>query len=1561
MHRIAVSLAAVVSILLSAGLALAAPTVALTPSSMTTTAADGLVVDVTGLVGTKVDLVVYVDVNQNGVVDAADYPVYAVVVTDNGAAAPNVPVDENKTAGAVRARLRMFTPLNFPYTAGRYVVRATDEGNGTFAGAALTITAAAETQSVQGQATVSGGGSAPGALVMLYPLNEKCAVTSPSTFADASGNFALQVPASFDACGERLLLALKPGYVSSQYGQPLLTFRGTDVYTGQTPTVEAAGVGVSGHLYFGGTTTPIPGALIVAQREDGPPAMAIAFTDKSGGYAMPLVAGQWSVFTGSDEHLALQGAVADDREANVTVAGSAISGVDLSAQTPNATVSGTVSDEGTPLGAGVGVAARLDGDCEGTRYSTIVHTTAGGAYTAGIYVPASCANQTTIRYHVVPADPVFGKVVAQGRVEPTAGGSYTAPINYLAPTHSVSGAFADAKGQALADLCLRAHASVDGVDYVAYGKPGCDGSYTLPVIDGTWSATSEVSQLAAIYRSLDQTTVERDVTVSGADVEGLNFVVGRWLFKPAITGVAAMAPKAGGQLLLQIQGVHSATDVSIDGTTYAGAVTIARADQGKAVVGLPAGLAAGAHQITITDSSTGLVSDPACFTSKSPAYSAVCTIGGTVRDAGNAALANAAVIVFDSTGNAPLWGAITNASGQWSAGMPQNTNYVVMYLPPQGTALAPAKSGVVACATGLTQQLASAYRISGYVTDAKGGGVSGATVSAKGGGPGVTATTDDNGFYQLPLRANTWTINYQPPIGSRYLYPASQTISPSADAQLPNVVLAQGNLVVGQIVGMGGAARVEQIVAHQRSDDATVGGTVSESCEGRFALAVTGGEYSLELINQPNDGAAARVEWVNASNSDVAAEFPFPAASAAPLQLDSSTLRVTGDLQAGLKAGGPFHFFAENIPATGTPQFTFSNGLGGTVAVANLVVDRARGLVAGMVPSGAASGPATFSVGAVSAAPVLANVAPGVAPTLPYTFSGTVLDSNSNVVPGTVLILMEQDPSNPDCNANPSLVSFGVSDASGNFSLPYTDGNLILMGLPPVAANIPAGYIMQGDASGDISGMTLQLLTGPTYTMRIVQGSPATPVPNARVSLDGNVFDTRLSAADGTVSFPIWGGQDVVVLGPAKSRLTASTFYVDGTGSSALGDVALGNGILVSGRTLDNTGAPLGGARARTRQANGNTEYGEGFTGLNGVFTVPAASGAAFNMELDPNRNDLGSVQSQHDAASHDLVFHPSAQFVKAGLIAGHVRAAENGAALGNIDVSAMNSNGAGASNIGWARSCPDGYYVMKVAAGQAFVQTWDQSGARAQVFAPGVFCNDNAQAVTVAAGSTTTVDMSAPLSATIGGTARLYRSALSGMMACVSGGALENGCTHCAMSPTGGDGAFAITVPAASGYRLEAWGGGLDRCYPHNACPSYVPVNAPASGLVINFGDAPGEAASVSTPTTIGRSSGNFVLTFPTIANADSYNVYAGALGTFYNPSSMATCHLAGGSAGFDAPGSGVATYTFAPPAGNAVWFLVSGSNVLAEGSLGTQQLGDGTTPERDAAFSAWRCGPTP
>ncbi|MEN6633863.1 MAG: hypothetical protein ABFD84_15650, partial [Candidatus Polarisedimenticolia bacterium] len=859
----------------------------------------------------------------------------------------------------------------------------------------------------------------PGAIVTLLGINGNCAGTSPSAIADASGNFALQVPASFDSCGRRLLLAYKPGYVTPLSGQPLLTFRGGDAYVAQTTIVAAGSVNVSGHVYFRGTTTPIPGALMTASgNAAGKTTSAIAFTDLSGAYTLPLVPGTWNVSTGSDEHLALHGAVGVNARKNVTVAATAIAGVDFGVEAPNTILSGATTDAGSPAAAGVALKAQ-SAYCSGKFYSTVARTAAGGAYTAAVYVPASCgAGQTSLAYQIAPAEPVFDKVVAVRTVSAAAGGSYDAPIAFIAPTRSIAGKVSDVQGAAVADVCMEATSGTTDGWYLARAKVGCDGGYAFPALDGTWTLQPGTSVRSPNYSWVTEQSFDRAVTVSGANVDGVRFVLGPQILDPTIVGVEESAAKAGGQLLLRVQGLYATTDATIDGTTYPGAVTVSRLDQGRVAVALPAGLPAGAHRIAVVDSVLGAVSAPACFATTAPAYAPVCTIGGTVRDAGGAALANAAVVVLDATGKSPLWATTTDANGQWSAGMPRNASYFVQYLAPQGAALSSAGVGPVACATGLTQQLAAAYNVVGTIESSDGKSVSGTVVTAEGAGQSVSAVVpwSDTG-YTLPLTAGTWTISYQPPIGGRYLGPAPTTITVGGDTTLPYVRMTAGNLVAGQATRMDGNARATKVRAHRRSDDETAGGTISDSCTGRFALAVPAGEYSLELINQPDDGATARVEWVNASNGDVAADFPFPAATAAPLQLDGSSLRVTGDLQAGLKVGGAFHFFAENVPATGAPQFVFSDGRGGDVVANDLVVDRARGLGAGIVPPGATSGPASFSVGGVVSAPVLADIVPGAAPARPYTFSGTVVDAANNPVPNTVLILMAQDPANPDCNA----------------------------------------------------------------------------------------------------------------------------------------------------------------------------------------------------------------------------------------------------------------------------------------------------------------------------------------------------------------------------------------------------------------------------------------------------------------------------------------------------------------------------------------------------------------
>jgi trimeric autotransporter adhesin len=100
-------------------------------------------------------------------------------------------------------------------------------------------------------------------------------------------------------------------------------------------------------------------------------------------------------------------------------------------------------------------------------------------------------------------------------------------------------------------------------------------------------------------------------------------------------------------------------------------------------------------------------------------------------------------------------------------------------------------------------------------------------------------------------------------------------------------------------------------------------------------------------------------------------------------------------------------------------------------------------------------------------------------------------------------------------------------------------------------------------------------------------------------------------------------------------------------------------------------------------------------------------------------------------------------------------------------------------------------------------------------------------------------------------------------------------------------------------------------------------------------------------------RPDGDLDLIFQDLgATASSYNVYAGAIGSWYSHQSD-VCHDTSSVPG--APGAGQRTlFAYSPPAGGA-YFLVSASNSQAEGVLGFDGEGKAIPPP------AASCGPTP
>ena len=55
---------------------------------------------------------------------------------------------------------------------------------------------------------------------------------------------------------------------------------------------------------------------------------------------------------------------------------------------------------------------------------------------------------------------------------------------------------------------------------------GCDGTYTLPVLDGEWTVETEPGDFGSLFRGLCDTRRRRSVRVAGADVDRIDFLLG---------------------------------------------------------------------------------------------------------------------------------------------------------------------------------------------------------------------------------------------------------------------------------------------------------------------------------------------------------------------------------------------------------------------------------------------------------------------------------------------------------------------------------------------------------------------------------------------------------------------------------------------------------------------------------------------------------------------------------------------------------------------------------------------------------------------------------------------------------------------------------------------------------------------------------------------------------------------------------------------------------------------------------------------------------------------------
>ena len=66
---------------------------------------------------------------------------------------------------------------------------------------------------------------------------------------------------------------------------------------------------------------------------------------------------------------------------------------------------------------------------------------------------------------------------------------------------------------------------------------GCDGSYSLPVVDGSWSVNLEADEIAAAYGDYSTASASRLITLPGDDPDDNDFIIGPSRVVPHIVGI----------------------------------------------------------------------------------------------------------------------------------------------------------------------------------------------------------------------------------------------------------------------------------------------------------------------------------------------------------------------------------------------------------------------------------------------------------------------------------------------------------------------------------------------------------------------------------------------------------------------------------------------------------------------------------------------------------------------------------------------------------------------------------------------------------------------------------------------------------------------------------------------------------------------------------------------------------------------------------------------------------------------------------------------------------------
>ena len=459
----------------------AAVTFTVTPAAVTNTYTGLLTLQASGLAaGDTVLVQEYLDLNTNGVIDAADWLVQQFPLTDGqpgmvlgGVTNLNVPGDLNPTAGAITATLAFQNGNFLPRVAGRFLFRLSSPG-GHFAAVTtpFSVTSFPYPQKITGT-VLANGAAVPFATALLFnlaPGQTKPQGPMVGAVANSSGAYTLAAPP-----GTYMVAGFKADYLLSLAGAPALTL-GAGATLNNNPNLVPATATLSGQVVDAANRSlGVGGVLVSARSASG--TMGVGVTDPNGNFSLGVQAGQWEVGV-DDTTLAVQGYMGWQNRTNVNAGAT---GLILPLPKATALIYGTVQDNlGQPL---AGIDVYVSDGPGSSLYEMDGYTDPNGHYAVGV-VGGSDAWSAEVSTDNQPGNYLF----TSSTVLTLSNGQATRwDFTAVEASAQITGTLTDEHQAPISGVGIWAGTTLNGVAYQTYTDTDNNGRYTLNVAPGDWS------------------------------------------------------------------------------------------------------------------------------------------------------------------------------------------------------------------------------------------------------------------------------------------------------------------------------------------------------------------------------------------------------------------------------------------------------------------------------------------------------------------------------------------------------------------------------------------------------------------------------------------------------------------------------------------------------------------------------------------------------------------------------------------------------------------------------------------------------------------------------------------------------------------------------------------------------------------------------------------------------------------------------------------------------------------------------------------------------------------